>query len=220
MKLLRYCVTGLALLLLAVRALAPAAEVPLRFDRIDLLDGRTLKNVVVKSYDATSDKLLLVADGTALLVPVNLIPAPFAAHLKTGAPPAGGSTAVVATRVVAPAAPQLPMPAAPIGEMNRGLERERLIARHKQAAEARALRYYRYEFQAGSSAIHVTAVDLETDPPEPVDGWTGRYRTQGTVRLEFYDSKGNSFSRSGGAFEVLTEQKPGEALQVVNFTPK
>ncbi|MBZ5586652.1 MAG: hypothetical protein LAQ30_31590, partial [Acidobacteriia bacterium] len=68
MKLLRYCVTGLALLLLAVRALAPAAEVPLRFDRIDLLDGRTLKNVVVKSYDATSDKLLLVADGTALLV--------------------------------------------------------------------------------------------------------------------------------------------------------
>ncbi len=211
----------LALLLLAARA--PAADVPLRFDRIDLTDGRTLRNVVVKSYDRAADKLLLVADGSAMLIPATLVPAPFGARLREGAPPAGGSTAVVATRVVPPAAlpaPTVPMPAAPPGAADHGADRERLLARHKQAAEARALRYFRYEFQAGSSAISVTAVDLETEQPQKVEGWPGRYRTKGTARLEFYDSKGNSFSRSAGAFEVLTEQKAGEPMTVVAFTPK
>jgi len=211
---------SLALILLAARALAPAADVPLRFDRIELRDGRTLRNVVIKSYDAATDKLLLIADGTAMLVPVNLIPAPFAAHLKADAPPAGGSTAVVATRAAAPAPQPVPMPAAPLGASDQGVDQERLRAAHRQAAEARALRYYRYEFQAGSSAISVTAVDIETEPPEKVEGWPGRYRTKGTARLEFYDSKGNSFSRSAGAFEVLTEQKPGESVRVVDFRPK
>ncbi len=214
---------SLALLLLATTALAPAADVPLRFDRIDLTDGRTLRNVVVKSYDRAADKLLLVADGSAMLIPAGLVPAPFAARLREGAPPAGGSTAVVATRVVPPAAltaQTVPMPVAPAGDTDSAAERERLLARHKQAAAARALRYFRYEFQAGSSAISVTAVDIETDQPQKVQGWPGRYRTKGTARLEFYDSKGNSFSRSAGAFEVLTEEKTGEPMTVVAFMPK
>jgi len=224
MRLLRRC--GLWIGFCLLLAAAQAADVPLRFDRIDLLDGRTLKQVEIKSYDAATGKLLLVADGSALVVPVDLIPAPFAARLKAAAPAAGSSTAIVATRTVTPvpapgpAVQVVPMPAAPIGGRDPTADTERLLARHKQAAEARALRFYRYEFPAGSSAITVTAVDLETGQPEPVEGWSGRYRTKGTARLEFYDSKGGSFSRSGGAFEVLTEQKPGEALKVVAFTPK
>jgi len=94
------------------------------------------------------------------------------------------------------------------------------IAQHKEAAEARARRYFRYEFRAGSSSIAVTSLHIETTQPEAVDGWPGRYRTLGHAFLEFYDSKGGAFSRSTFSFEVLTEQKPGEELKVVDFSPK
>jgi len=48
---------------LAASVLACAADqVVLQFPRLDLLDGRKLKNVIVKSYDAKSGDVLVVAD--------------------------------------------------------------------------------------------------------------------------------------------------------------
>jgi hypothetical protein len=55
---------------------------------------------------------------------------------------------------------------------------------------------------------------------EAVTGWTGRYRTEGKAYLEFFDSKGWSYSRATSRFEVLTEQKPDGALKVVDFLVK
>lgn len=92
------------LLLLAAGSAARSAEetTALRYIRIDLLDGRTLKDVVVKSYDPGSGKLLVTANGRAQLIPLRLLPPPFAARLKTAAPEGGSTTAVVA--------PPLPIP--------------------------------------------------------------------------------------------------------------
>lgn len=66
---------------LAAMAFA-AAEPQLEFPRLDLTDGRSLKNVVIKTYDPKSDRLLLIADGKAMMIPRLLVPAPFAEPMK------------------------------------------------------------------------------------------------------------------------------------------
>ena len=72
----------------------------------------------------------------------------------------------------------------------------------------------------GSNSIIVQSVSLELSVPVSVPGWTGRFQTQGKAYIEYYDSKGRSFQRATSTFEVTTEQKPGEALQVVDFSRK
>jgi hypothetical protein len=91
---------------------------------------------------------------------------------------------------------------------------------HKAAALDRAQSYYRFEHQGGSGSIRVTAINFETSDPEPIDGWTGRYRTQGRVLLEYIDSKGYSFNRTTDRFEVITEQKDKGSIKVIDFTRK
>jgi hypothetical protein len=209
------------LLFLAAGAVAWATEEPLRFTQLDLMDGRTLTNVVVKSYDTATGQLLLVADGKAMLVPENLIPPPLAARLKAGAPAAGSTTNLVTPHPDTPSAvPEQPAsaPTAQVSATPSDAGSDQQLARHQKAAETRARRYYRYEFQVGSNAISITALDIETDQPEAIEGWLGRYRTRGKVYLEFYDSKGRSFSRTTSSFEVITEQKPGQPIKVIDFT--
>ena len=209
------------LLFLAAGAVAWAAEVPLQFTRLDLTDGRTLTNVVIKSYDAATDKLLLVADGKAMLVPASLIPPPFAARLKAGVPAAGSTTNLVTPQPFVPSAVQekpASAPAAQVDEPSGATVADQQLASHKKAALTRARRYYQYEFKAGSDAISVTALDIETFQPEAITGWLGRYRTKGKAYLEFYDSRGGSFSRTTSSFEVITEEKPGQPIEVVDFT--
>lgn len=72
--------TALALFLASAIS---AAEVPREFSRLDLTDGRKLKNVVVKTYNPADDRLLILADGKAMTIPRTLIPEPFASHLKS-----------------------------------------------------------------------------------------------------------------------------------------
>lgn len=213
------CLIAAAVLLTAVgRAADPA---PTKFTRIDLLDGRTLKNVELVSYDAAAAKVLLIADQKAMVVPLALIPQPFADRFKHELPESGASASVVPNPPAAhlPVAAPAPAPAVAPAPAPPAADQPQLAA-HKKAAEARATRYYRFEYKAGSDSIAVTALQLETDPPVAVEGWPGRYRIQGRAFMEFYDSVGRSFSRATSRFEVLTEQAPGKPVSVVDFTVK
>lgn len=208
--------------MLALLAAAAAAEdqTPLNFERIDLLDGRILHHVVLKTYDADTGNVLLVADRTATVVPVRLFPGPFAERFKKILPKAGASTAVVAARPGATVSPATAVRAVPLPTPLAVGSASSAIAAHRAAAEARARRYFEYEFKAGSDAIVVTSLHIETDRPRSVEGWPGQYRTEGRAFLEFYDSKGHSFSRTSRRFEVRTERKPGEEIKVIGFTCK
>jgi hypothetical protein len=212
----------IAWLFLAIGVAASAGEVPLKLARLDLVDGRTLTNVVIKSYDAATGRLLLVADGTAMLIPVSLVPPPFGERIKTSAPAAGATTSVVTMLPAGPApAVTSPQSAPAAAGSPAAAEADRLLlASHRKVAAERARRYYEFESWSGSSAISVTKLDIQTEPPGPIDGWPGRCRTRGTAYLEFFDSKGRSFSRSSGRFEVITELKPDGSVTAVDFTPK
>jgi hypothetical protein len=81
---------GITFLLLVHPGRAAATKpVPLEFSQVDLRDGRVLKDVIVKSYDAATGKLLVIASGKAMTIPIDQIPPPFSEALKNGAPKAG-----------------------------------------------------------------------------------------------------------------------------------
>jgi hypothetical protein len=88
-------ISVLLLLVLGFVAHLDAAPVPLKYTQIDLSDGRSLMNVVVKSYDPSTGRLLVTADGKAVLFPIKLLPQPFREKLKTAAPQAGSTNSVV-----------------------------------------------------------------------------------------------------------------------------
>jgi hypothetical protein len=208
------------LLLGAVLCLGAADDGSLRFEQLELTDGRTLRDVVVKAYDAGAEKLLLVASGAAVELPIGLIRQPYRDWLKSDAPPGGRASSVVSGPLSpGPTAAPRPAPAANPADADEAAEKV-VLDRHKQAAVKRATMFFRYEFKVGSDASRVTALSFETDEPTAVDGWPGRYRTQGTAYVEYFDSKGWTYGRTTHDFEVITEKKPKEALKVVDFSRK
>lgn len=236
--------TALLFLLALATGLSAAEPTLTPLGRLELLDGRILKNVVVRSYDTHVSKVLLIADGKALLIPIDLIPPPhadriLAASRRTApdlvqttpvppppapaAPPATSSSVPVPTpfQPSAPTTPPPPPPApVPVAPAPVAAPTDPRRA-HQAAALAHALRYYKYEYRTGSNAIAVTDSDIAVERTEAVPGWTNRYRTIGKAYVQAYDSYGGgSFRRSTSRFELLTEQKPGEDIQVVDFTRK
>jgi hypothetical protein len=229
MKILPFLFLSLATPVLAEPGVTPIG-------RLKLLDGRTLKNAVIRSYDERASKVLIVSEGNALLIPITLIPPPYADKIKTEAnrvspevvqPTKPGhsrqvtevSDSEVAT-VSSPAPvvqPALPPPASVVPAAPASEDRKA----HQAAAAAHARRYYKYEFRTGSNSITVTDTDVSIHETVPVSGWTNRFRTTGKIYLEIYDSVGGgSFRRRTNEFEILTEQKPGEDIKVIDFTRK
>ena len=65
-------------LLCVIGTLAYAGTTLTPVGRLRLLDGRTLENVVIRSYDVQASKALVLSNGKAMLIPINLIPPPYA----------------------------------------------------------------------------------------------------------------------------------------------
>lgn len=218
---------GLFLPLIVLPAWAAMAEpdrIPLAFAQIDLLDGHRLERVVVRSYDAATDRFLVVASGTARLVSRSLVPDSLAATLREAVPRANGSVSFVAD-------PFGPAPArhgdpeneseefAPDEEFtgDEDILDSAAATEHRTAALARAERFYRYELEPGWSTIVLNAVDFESRDPQPVTGRPGRFRTEGKAYLEFYDNWSRNFQRRTSRFAVITEKRADESVRVRGF---
>jgi hypothetical protein len=229
------------ILFLGLLAFARAESSLIPVDRLVLRDGRILKNVVIRSYDAPSSKVLVLAERRALLIPIQLLPPAYADKIRaipstadlvqtTPIPaarpltPPAPRTATTSAHPAAPATPPVPItPTAPAppAPVNPRAEPIDPLDAHMNAAKAHVLRYYKFEYRSGSNSIAVTDSDIAIEETEPVTGWSNRYRTRGKVYLEIYDSiGGGSFRRTTGKFDILTEQKPGEFIKVVDFTRK
>lgn len=207
------------LLLLATAGIAWAEGTRLHFNQIDLTDGRTLRNVTIKTYDNVSGRVLIITEGKASTVALTLFPSPLDQQISARAPRAGTTSTVVPQRVLPPPqeAPPAANPDRTASDQAEAAAADSTLEQHRSAARARADRYFRTEYNLGSGAVRVRSVDLDTRLPEPVAGWSGRYRTQGRAFIEFFDSKGWSYSRSTAAFEVLTQQKPDGQISISEF---
>ncbi len=216
---------------LALATVAPAAPGVTPAGRLRLLDGRTLENAIIRSYDTESSKVLILSNGTARLIPIALIPPPFADKIKAAhaRPPADlAQTTPVPDSTQQPVPPHsfpakdtsAPAPVPPAAPAALVTKTDDLRNQHRAVAQMDAYRYFKYVFRTGSNAIAVTDLDIELGDTDPIPGWN-QYRTKGKAYLEIYDSVGDgSFSRRVREFEVVTEQKPGEEIKVVDFTRK
>ena len=98
--------------------------------------------------------------------------------------------------------------------------RARLIARTKLLAREKADHYFRYEYKPGSGSSVVIRQGVTVGEPEEVAGWPGRCRVSGNVGLQFYDSRGSSFSTTVREFEVTVQKNDRGVEEVVDFTLK
>lgn len=225
------CVCALAWPTFAAEPAARPAG-PLDFTRLDLLDGRKLQNASIKSYDAKNDQAIIVSEKKVLSVPVSLIPPPFATQVRALPPrpysDVRPSAPANPAQTAEPAAParverKRPSPApspSPIDPEREARKLQETLAAHKEVAMARLEKYYRYEYMVGPISVKVTALDFEVSRPRAVPGWEGRYEMQGKAYLEYFDSRGGSFQRTTSAFEIVTEERPGDEIKVVDLTKK
>ena len=223
--------------LLGLVATLPAAEnkSPARFPSLMLADGRQLSGVEVKSYDAVTDRFLVVADRKMVLLAASLVSEPVRERLKIGVPRRDSAIAVVPVKPApvdktdkppadpTPAGPVTkpaePAPAAPAVDDAAAREAARLED-HRTAVLERAMKYFRDELPAGTGFVRVNEKSFVIDAAEAVPGWPDRYRSQGRVQVEHSDRTGGRARMVTERFEVLTEQKPGEEPRVIDFSRK
>ena len=214
------------ILFLFASIIARADDASLQFKRIDLYDGRTLNDVTIKTYDPSSDRVLVVADGMASMIPLKVFPVPLDKQISSTAPRSGSSTATVTLKVPPPGTANAQFPVSPPNpdrtaiDAAENVREEAELRQHAQIARTRADRYFHYEYHVGSNAVRIRSLDLDMRVPEQVSGWTGRYRTIGKAYIEYFDSAGWSYGRANAPFEVVTEQKPNGQILAVDFSIK
>lgn len=199
------------------------------FDRLELTDGRVLFNVLVRSFDSKAEKVLLVANGKALVVTLGILPehvvgvirrAPAAGETVNTMPesksPTQGPTHPTSAPVIVSPAPVAVVRKDPLTEAPAAA----LLREHRDAAGLRARRYFGHELLGTAESERIEQFEMELGTPTSVTGWAGRYRTEGKVFIRFLDWRTLQSRRVISAFEVVTEQKPGEAISVVDFSRK
>ncbi len=190
---------------------ADPAPVALRHETLTLTDGRVLHQVTIKSYDARTGKLLLLADGKALSLPIALVPEPLAAQLKDGAPKAGGTTSSTAERVVyAPVVLPNGPGGAPKVMAHAVLTAEQKLQGHKDSARLAARNQTLSKYWTGN----VRKVEIrrcEPDEPVAAEGWIDRYKTRVAVTYDCLDAAGVSLSQGTIRYEITTEFPPNRS---------
>jgi hypothetical protein len=217
----RFVRTILLASILTARSVAAAdAPVPMAYEQLDLTDGRKLKKVTVKSYDAQAEKFVVIADGKLMSVPLALVPEPLGSKLKAAAPAAGASTSSTPVRkvhvpVVVSGPDNIPKIYRPTANTP---EEETKV--HKSIALRQVALHYTYQYPLAPGTSKVTPGNFQLEEPRPVKGWIGRYSTRGSVTLEFFDSSGLKSGSIISRFEVVTEKDGGPSARIIDFSVK
>lgn len=111
------------------------------------------------------------------------------------------------TAVATPLAPAAPNRPAATPEATSRVS----VKDHAKAAKEFAYHHFRYNYSIGSVNYAVTSQSVRISKTEEVPLWN-RHRSTGEVGLEYYDNSG--FRRTTRRFEVLTEEKDGEAVAI------
>lgn len=230
---LRRVFAALAITIVASVHGAPQ-KVDIAFDSLALKNGRTLSQGVVKTYDPETRRVVIVCGKDITSIPPGLLPDDLASQLDRIVPrgpsrsenePPRRAPAHTADRrnqdATPPKAAESRSDAPATNEAKQRDALNSLIKRRaKEAASRRADRYFRYEMKPGSGATFVIRRDVEVEEPQEVPGWDRRYRVRGTIGLEFYDSKGNSFNSTIRSFEVMVEGDKDGNVNVVDFSQR
>ena len=87
-------------------------------------------------------------------------------------------------------------------------------------AESRARAYFKYQDAPNSNIGAVVSSDIFLENPEPVPGWTGRYRVEGVAYRQYINNQASGFGRSGQQFEILIQTREGKQPEIVEIRIK
>ncbi len=89
-----------------------------------------------------------------------------------------------------------------------------------RVAEAQARSYFKYQDDPGSNIGAVIGADLYLEDPEPVPGWTGRYRVNGTAYRQYINNQASGYGRGSKEFEMLIQTSDKEKPKVIDIRVK
>lgn len=198
------------------------AMVPLdfRFVRIDLANGRILKNAALTGFNRESELIYVMEDRKLKPYPAALFPGfvrdQIDARLAEYPDTSDESAAADRKDSTAPSAQKPEATRPPIGspEAN-AINQAEIEDAVMRKAETAALRHFRYGSRNGSGYSTMTNGDVDLDMPEAVPGWSNRYRVKGTVYFSLYDSVGETFSNRRRGVEVIVEAKSSRSIKVL-----
>ncbi|HVT73522.1 MAG TPA: hypothetical protein VHD61_10315 [Lacunisphaera sp.] len=222
---------------------AGAAVVVLRlpYPELRLKDGTVLNEVTIQSFNTTAGTATLRVKNDLMSVQTTLLPDAVQARLKE-LTPALSKEAQEAEKARDEAGrkrgeeladrhqKQVEEEAKANREASRALNlktaeqqlthEDRTLDEVIRVAEEQARRYFKYEDAPFSNIGAVTGADLYLEDPEPVPGWTGRYRVRGTAYRQYLNNQASGYGRDTREFEMLIQTYDRKKPKVVDLTVK
>ena len=228
-------------LTLAVQAAAVVVDVNLPYKDLRLKNGTVLAEVAVKSFNSTAETVLLLTNKELTSLPASLLPDEVNARLKSLVPSLSSEEQTAAKtreaekyeKAVQRAErrqQEAEAEAKAAREATRNLnvkqaetaanKADKVLEEVAQVATNQARIYFKYQDDPFSNIGAVLGSDLILDDPEPVPGWTGRYRVEGTSYRQYVNNQFSGFHRNTKEFEILIQTHERKRPEIVDIRIK
>jgi multidrug efflux pump subunit AcrA (membrane-fusion protein) len=235
--------TPLCFLLLVLGLATPAwavlVDFSFRYDRLALRNGRELKDVVLKTYDTATGRVGAAAGRELFTVRLADLPADAAARIQELVPAqtaeeikAEQEQAAADLKAARERAREREQAQQAAAKTDRDAQRSLDVKRAEnaieqaartetdvtEAAKSLAEYYFTYEADRHSSVGYVLGKNLLLDTPEPVPGWTNRWRVRGKVGVQYLTRDQGAVGRNAKEFELLLEVPERGSPKLVDVT--
>jgi hypothetical protein len=228
-------------LALCVQATASAilVDFSFRYDRVELRNGRVLEGVTFKTYDTQTGKVGAVTKKEALTVRVTDLPDNIATKIRERVPvqtdedvkaekQRAAANLADAKRRAREQEKRLMAEDKKDRDARRKLDVKRAeVAINKEsrverdiasAAKEMATHYFTYEADPHSNIGYVFDTSVRLDDPEPVPGWSNRWRVRGKVGVQYLSNTGSMVRRGSKDFELLIDAPASGKPKLVDIT--
>ncbi len=227
--------------LLAVQAAAVIVDVNLPFKELRLKDGMLFTEVAVRSINTTAGTVMLLVNKDLISVRTSLLPDDISARLKELTPVLSSEeleaekkqeaadrlkAAENAERRQRMAEDEAKAARAASRTLNvktaeqTAAQPDLVQAEVAKFAEERARSYFKYQDDPHSNIGAVVSSDIFLENPEPVSGWTGRYRVEGVAYRQYINNQASGFGRQGKEFEILIQTSDRKKPEIVEIRIK
>jgi hypothetical protein len=228
-------------LLLAVQAAAVVVDVNLPYKNLRLKDGMLFTDVTVRSVNTTAGTVVLLVSKDLVSVRTSMLPDEVNTRLQGLAPAQTKEEQAEERRQeeadrqkAAEKAERRQKMAEDEAQVARAANRSLNVKAAEQTAtkadlvltdvarfaEERARAYFKYQDDPLSNIGAVTGSDIFLENPEPVPGWTGRYRVEGTAYRQYINNQASGFGRGGKEFEMLIQTSDRKKPEIVEIRIK
>ena len=221
---------------LCISSLAEPRKVEIHVDSVQLKNGKKFSNADIKSYDHQTGNVVIMANRSITSIQLELLPDELAERIVSLVPAEAKSLArddrlaresearIAKAKADAESKKRDAQVKAQREERKADAQADLAAQRERQTlsrvmavAERRAARYFKYEFNLGTS-VYVFDTDFDFEEPEAVTGWPDRYRVRGKAGIRYYVSKGSSLNTLARDFEITIQANPKGVFEAVDFT--